>query len=129
MTSATTTLRTRALALGFFAFVTAFAVLVWFLVRPYGGTYFFAVHFLVGLGLPFLVYATGASQAWFRAGLVVTALVLAWLNLGGHDAAGLAPRVLDWAQVAAGALGLLLAWGVHLLYRRVQPAHRASIGR
>jgi hypothetical protein len=127
MTSPST--RTRALALGFFAFVAVFAVLVWFLVRPYGSAYFFPVHFLVGLGLPFLLYATGASQAWFRAGLVVTALVLVWLNLGGHDAGGLAPRVLDWSQVAAGALGLVLAWGVHHLYRRVRPPHHASIGR
>ncbi|HBK45365.1 MAG TPA: hypothetical protein DDZ67_02795 [Xanthomonadaceae bacterium] len=121
--------RTRSLALAFFAFVAVFAAIVWFLVRPYGSAYFFPVHFLVGLGLPFLFYAIGASRAWFWLGLAATALALAWLNLGAHDAGGLAPRTLDWSHVCGGALGLLLAWGVHYLYRRMRPPHHASIGR
>ncbi|MEE7546948.1 hypothetical protein HF319_07840 [Xanthomonas sp. Kuri4-1] len=121
--------RTRALALGFFAFVAVFAVIVWYLVRPYGTTYFFPVHFLAGLGLPFLIYAIGANRLWFWLGMAVTAALLVWLNFWGHEASGMAPRTVDWTQFGGGALGLVLAAGVHFLYNRVRPPHRASIGR
>lgn len=120
---------TRSLALGLFAFVGIFAAIVWYLVRPYGGVYFFPVHFLVALGLPFGIYAIGASRGWFWLGLAVTAGVLVWLNLWGHDAGGLAPRTLDWSHVWAGVLGLALAFGIEQVYRRVRPPHRGALGR
>lgn len=121
--------RTRGLALGFFVFVAVFAVIVWMLVRPYGTAYFFPVHFLVGLGLPFLFYAIGGRTRWFWVGWTITALALVWLNIAGHDAGGVAPRSMDWSQVWAGAIGLGLAAAVRNIYRRVRPPHHASIGR
>lgn len=118
--------RTRALALGFFVFVAVFAAIIWCLVRPYGGVYFFPVHFLAGLGVPFLFYAIGANRVWFGVGLVVAAVALVVLNLWGHEAGGLAPRVFDWAQGVAGVLGLVLAFGVFRISTQARHRHGPS---
>lgn len=121
--------RTRALASGMFVFVAVFAAIVWYLVRPYGSVYFFPVHFLIGLGLPFLFYAIGATGGWFRVGLVATAVLLAAFNVWGHEAGAAAPRVMDWSNVFAGLVGLVLAWGVQRIQARARPPHRPSEGR
>ncbi|MBB5877845.1 MULTISPECIES: hypothetical protein [Xanthomonas] len=115
--------KTRALSLGLFVFVAVFAAIVWSLLRPYGSVYFFPVHFLVGLGLPFLFYALGANRAAFLAGLGLTAIVLVLFNLWGDQAGGLGPRVFDWAHAVAGGLGMLLAYGVFRLSTRVRQRH------
>ncbi|MCC4587902.1 hypothetical protein JWH11_02675 [Xanthomonas melonis] len=120
--------QTRLLALGLFVFLGTFAAIVWSLMRPYGTAYFFPVHFLIGAGLPFLIYAIGATRLWFWLGMVVTAGVLLWFNLWGHDLDGAAPRLLDWSHFAAGAVGMAGAFAVQLLYRRARPPHRPSIG-
>ncbi|MFA4342348.1 hypothetical protein P2B78_20285 [Xanthomonas perforans] len=125
MTTATN--QTRLLALGLFVFLGTFAAIVWYLMRPYGTAYFFPVHFLIGAALPFLIYAIGGTRLWFCMGMGITALVLLWFNLWGHDANGAAPRVLDWSHFAAGVVGLAGAWAVQLIYRNARPPHRASI--
>ncbi|MDR6675477.1 hypothetical protein [Xanthomonas sp. 1678] len=121
--------KTRALSLGFFVFVAAFAAILWFLVRPYGAVYFFPVHFLVGLGLPFLFYALGASRVWFLLGLAATAIVLVVLNVWGDELGGAAPRVFDWAHGFAGLLGLVLAYGVFRMSSRARQRHAPSAPR
>ncbi|KAB7780723.1 MULTISPECIES: hypothetical protein [Xanthomonas] len=115
--------KTRALSLGLFAFVAVFAAIVWSLLRPYGSVYFFPVHFLVGLGLPFLFYALGANRAAFLAGLGLTVIVLVLFNLWGDQVGGIGPRVFDWAHAVAGILGMLLAYGVFRLSTRVRQRH------
>lgn len=125
MTTATN--QTRLFALGLFAFLGSFAAIVWYLMRPYGTAYFFPVHFLIGAALPFGFYAIGGTRLWFRIGIGVTALVLLWFNFWGHDANGAAPRLLDWTHFAAGAVGLVGAWAVQLVYRNVRPPHRPSV--
>lgn len=118
--------KTRLLSLSFFAFVAVAAAVVWVLMRPYGAAYFFPVHFLVGLGGPFLIYALGANRVSFWIGIALTAVALFLLNGWGHTLGGAAPRGIDWSQIFAGIVGLALAFGVHRLYINARPKHGAT---
>ncbi|MET0290560.1 MAG: hypothetical protein ABW178_13105 [Pseudoxanthomonas sp.] len=118
--------KTRLLSICFFAFVAMFTAVVWVLMRPYGATYFFPVHFLVGLGGPFLIYALGANRVAFWSGIALTAVALFVLNGWGHALDGAAPRQIDWSQIFAGLVGLALAVVVHHLYINARPKHGAT---
>lgn len=109
---------TRRLALGFALFVGLATLAVWHLVQSFGPTYFFAVHFTMALGLPFLVYGIGGRQPWFEVGLFVTAGVMAFLNWWWAQSQG-----LDWSHVFATSLGLGLALAIHVIYTRVRRPH------
>lgn len=112
---------TRRLALGFAGFVGLATLAVWSFVQSFGPEYFFAVHFTLALGLPFLVYGIGGRHPWFEIGLFVSAGVMGFLNWWGALAQG-----FDWTHVFATGLGLVLAWSIHLVYTKARPPHGAT---
>lgn len=114
--------QTRTLSLCFASFVAALAIIVWSAVRSYDEMYFFIVHFLIGLSVPFFFYAVGGNRFWFMAGVVSGAAFLLWLSLTGSQD-GLAPLVHDWSHFGGGAFGLLLAMSIQMLYRHLWLKH------
>ena len=112
--------RSRILALTFFTGVAIITALIWKVVRPYEHLYFFPVHFLVGLSMPFLVVGIGGRPSWFWVGTVLGAVSLFWLNFNAND---FAPLQSNWAHFGCGAIGLLLAVSIHLLYHSMRVKH------
>ncbi len=112
---------TRLLALGFFVFVALSTGAVWYLVQSFGPAYFFAVHFLLALGIPFLLYGIGGRRPWFEIGMFVSAGVMAFLNWWGAQAQG-----FDWTHAFSTVLGLALAWAIHLVYAKIRQPHGAT---
>lgn len=109
---------TRRLALSFAMFVALATAAIWYLIQSFGPDYFFAVHFTLALGLPFLVYGIGGRAPWFGIGLGLTAATMAFLSWWSAQAQG-----FDWTHAFASAVGLFFAWVVHVMYTRARRPH------
>ncbi|MEO3715585.1 hypothetical protein [Roseateles flavus] len=109
--------KTSYAALGFFAAGCLMVVILQGTIGLYFTRHYFIAHFLLGLFLPFAIYAMGGMRLTFWIGWCLTAT---W-HFGyefWEDQLTRSSYSLDWDQIASGSVGLLAAWQVYRLWNR-----------